>query len=118
MNHQLDICAVVERSRLGAFQILVLLQCFLCMVVDGFDIQAMAYAAPALIADWGPPLLILGLTPAMKRGVARAGMRQRREGGECRMAEPIADAERNDGDRRIDGGKKRRRRRCAGRGGS
>ncbi len=29
----------------------------------------------ALIADWGPPLLILGLTPAMKRGVARAGGR-------------------------------------------
>jgi len=26
----------------------------------------------ALIADWGPPLLILGLTPAMRRGVADA----------------------------------------------
>jgi AAHS family 4-hydroxybenzoate transporter-like MFS transporter len=60
VNHQLDICAVVERSRLGAFQILVLLQCFLCMVVDGFDIQAMAYAAPALIADWGIAKASLG----------------------------------------------------------
>jgi cytochrome c oxidase assembly factor CtaG len=29
----------------------------------------------ALIADWGPPLLILGLTPAMKRGISRAGGR-------------------------------------------
>lgn len=29
----------------------------------------------ALIADWGPPLLILGLTPAMRRGVAAAGGR-------------------------------------------
>ena len=29
----------------------------------------------ALIADWGPPLLILGLTPSMRRGVARAGGR-------------------------------------------
>ena len=29
----------------------------------------------ALIADWGPPLLILGLTPAMRRSVARAGGR-------------------------------------------
>jgi cytochrome c oxidase assembly factor CtaG len=29
----------------------------------------------ALIADWGPPLLILGLTPAMRRAVARAGGR-------------------------------------------
>ena len=53
MNNQLDISVIVERSRLGAFQLLVLIQCFLCMVVDGFDIQAMAYAAPSLIADWG-----------------------------------------------------------------
>ncbi len=29
----------------------------------------------ALIADWGPPLLILGLTPGMRRAVARAGGR-------------------------------------------
>jgi cytochrome c oxidase assembly factor CtaG len=29
----------------------------------------------ALIADWGPPLLVLGLTPAMRRGVAAAGGR-------------------------------------------
>jgi putative membrane protein len=29
----------------------------------------------ALIADWGPPLLILGLTPSMRRGVAAAGGR-------------------------------------------
>lgn len=60
MNNQLDICAIVERSRLGAFQLLVLVQCFLCMVVDGFDIQAMAYAAPSLIAEWGIPKANLG----------------------------------------------------------
>jgi cytochrome c oxidase assembly factor CtaG len=29
----------------------------------------------ALIADWGPPLLILGLTPAMRRDLARAAGR-------------------------------------------
>ena len=29
----------------------------------------------ALIADWGPPLVILGLTPEMRRRVARAGGR-------------------------------------------
>jgi putative membrane protein len=29
----------------------------------------------ALIADWGPPLVIIGLTPAMRRGVASAGGR-------------------------------------------
>lgn len=60
MNNQLDICTIVERSRLGAFQVLVLVQCFLCMVVDGFDIQAMAYAAPSLITEWGIPKANLG----------------------------------------------------------
>ena len=60
MNNQLDICAVVEKSRLSRFQLLVLVQCFLCMVVDGFAIQAMAYAAPSLIADWGIPKGNLG----------------------------------------------------------
>jgi putative membrane protein len=33
----------------------------------------------ALIADWGPPLLILGLTPAMRTGLARAGGKPFRE---------------------------------------
>lgn len=60
MNNQLDICTIVERSRLSGFQLLVLIQCFLCMVVDGFDIQAMAYAAPSLIVDWGIPKGNLG----------------------------------------------------------
>ncbi|MEB0079392.1 MFS transporter [Pseudomonas sp. CCI3.2] len=60
MNNQLDICAIFERSRLSAFQMLVLGQCFLCMAVDGFDIQAMAYAAPSLIAQWGIPIANLG----------------------------------------------------------
>lgn len=60
MNERLDVNAVVEDSRLGAFQVLVLLQCFLCMVVDGFDVQAMAYAAPALIQQWGIDKASLG----------------------------------------------------------
>jgi putative membrane protein len=33
----------------------------------------------ALVADWGPPLLILGLTPAMRTQLARAGGRPLRE---------------------------------------
>lgn len=60
MNERLDVNAIVENSRLGAFQVLVLLQCFLCMLVDGFDVQAMAYAAPALIQQWGIDKASLG----------------------------------------------------------
>jgi AAHS family 4-hydroxybenzoate transporter-like MFS transporter len=34
--------------------------CALCMVIDGFDVQAMAYAAPALIKAWGTSRSVLG----------------------------------------------------------
>ncbi|KAE8758768.1 MULTISPECIES: MFS transporter [Paraburkholderia] len=34
--------------------------CALCMVIDGFDVQAMAYAAPALIKAWGASRSVLG----------------------------------------------------------
>lgn len=34
--------------------------CALCMVIDGFDVQAMAYAAPALIKTWGASRSMLG----------------------------------------------------------
>jgi AAHS family 4-hydroxybenzoate transporter-like MFS transporter len=34
--------------------------CALCMVIDGFDVQAMAYAAPALIRTWGASRSVLG----------------------------------------------------------
>src|SRR5450830_241525 len=43
---------VVEQSRFGAFQFGLLLLCGLCLIIDGFDIQAMGYVAPAIIGDW------------------------------------------------------------------
>ncbi|NPT56498.1 MFS transporter [Paraburkholderia elongata] len=43
-----------------AMQWRVLGLCALCMVIDGFDVQAMAYAAPALIKAWGASRSVLG----------------------------------------------------------
>jgi AAHS family 4-hydroxybenzoate transporter-like MFS transporter len=43
-----------------AMQWRVLGLCALCMVIDGFDVQAMAYAAPALINAWGASRSVLG----------------------------------------------------------
>ncbi|MFM0279388.1 MFS transporter [Paraburkholderia sediminicola] len=43
-----------------AMQWRVLGLCALCMVIDGFDVQAMAYAAPALIKTWGASRSVLG----------------------------------------------------------
>src|SRR5258706_159138 len=47
-----NVSDVIDRSRLGMFQILVLALCALCMVIDGFDVQAMGYVAPALLKEW------------------------------------------------------------------
>ena len=43
---------LIEQSRLDRFQIGLLLLCGLCLIIDGFDVQAMSYVAPAIIADW------------------------------------------------------------------
>jgi len=48
----INVDQVVEQSRFGAFQFGLLLLCGLCLIIDGFDIQAMGYVAPAIIGDW------------------------------------------------------------------
>lgn len=49
----LNVSDVIDRSRLGGLQIFVLILCALCLVIDGFDVQAMGYVAPAIIKQWG-----------------------------------------------------------------
>ncbi|HGO6081688.1 MFS transporter [Burkholderia cenocepacia] len=48
-----NVVDVIGRSRLGALQYLVLGLCTLCLVIDGFDVQAIGYVAPAIIKQWG-----------------------------------------------------------------
>ncbi|MBP0598626.1 MFS transporter [Herbaspirillum sp. LeCh32-8] len=55
-----DVDQVVEQGRFGAFQLGLLLLCGLCLIIDGFDVQAMGYVAPAIIADWGVSKASLG----------------------------------------------------------
>jgi AAHS family 4-hydroxybenzoate transporter-like MFS transporter len=57
---RVDIAALIDRSRLGAFQLRMLLICGLCLIMDGFDVQAMGYVAPALLAEWSVPRAALG----------------------------------------------------------
>ncbi|WP_371861548.1 hypothetical protein [Pseudoduganella armeniaca] len=43
---------LIEHSRLTPFQVTLLLLCGLCLIIDGFDAQAMGYVAPAIIGEW------------------------------------------------------------------
>ncbi|MBY0240527.1 MAG: MFS transporter [Burkholderiaceae bacterium] len=50
---------IIERGKLGAYQIRILLLCALAVVFDGFDVQAMGFVAPAIKQEWqvGPAVL-------------------------------------------------------------
>ncbi|QEL54196.1 MFS transporter [Chromobacterium paludis] len=50
----------LDERPLGGFQYRLLILCGLCMILDGFDVQAMGYVAPALLEDWGIAKSALG----------------------------------------------------------
>ncbi|MBQ0724561.1 MAG: MFS transporter, partial [Cycloclasticus sp.] len=49
-NATLDMSGIIEKNPLGKFQKLVMFFCALVIVFDGFDVLAIAFAAPALSA--------------------------------------------------------------------
>lgn len=51
-EEQIDIPKVIDRNKVGGFQLRVLVLCGLCILMDGFDVQAMGYVAPAIIEEW------------------------------------------------------------------
>jgi hypothetical protein len=57
---QVDVGALIDRNPIGAYQVGMLLMCGLCLIMDGFDVQAMGYVAPALLAEWDIPRAALG----------------------------------------------------------
>ena len=57
---KINIATVIDNSRLGAFQWGLFLLCGLCLIMDGFDLQAIGYVAPALVRDWKIPGASLG----------------------------------------------------------
>jgi AAHS family 4-hydroxybenzoate transporter-like MFS transporter len=48
-----NLTELLENSAIGPLQIRVFLLCMLCLIMDGFDVQAMGYAAPAVLRDFG-----------------------------------------------------------------
>jgi len=62
-----NVTDLVDASRLGARRLWVYALLAACLVMDGFDVQAMGYVAPALIRDWGIPAAAMG--PAFAAGL-------------------------------------------------
>src|SRR5690348_13463727 len=48
----IDIGAAIESQSGGRYAKLILALCCAAMVIEGYDVQVLAYAAPALVRDW------------------------------------------------------------------
>jgi MFS transporter, AAHS family, 4-hydroxybenzoate transporter len=56
----INISELVDNGQMGSPQIVLFGLCFLCLMMDGFDVQAIGYTAPALIQEWKIPNSALG----------------------------------------------------------
>ncbi|MCA7989315.1 MFS transporter [Burkholderia cepacia] len=56
----LEVEHVIDETHRPGFHWMLLVLCGLCLVIDGFDAQAMGYVAPSVIAEWGVPKQALG----------------------------------------------------------
>ena len=48
----LNITEIVDNSQVRSFQIGIFVLCGLCLIMDGFDVQAWGYVAPSLFSEW------------------------------------------------------------------
>jgi AAHS family 4-hydroxybenzoate transporter-like MFS transporter len=57
---KINIASVIDNSRLGRYQWGIFLLCGLCLIMDGFDLQAIGFVGPALVRDWHIPPAMMG----------------------------------------------------------
>src|SRR5687767_11334153 len=57
---KINLSEFVDNSRLGSVQWGVFTLCLLTLIMDGFDVQALGYTAPAIIREWGVAPSALG----------------------------------------------------------
>jgi AAHS family 4-hydroxybenzoate transporter-like MFS transporter len=48
----IDVVDIIERGRMTAFQVSLVVWLCLLMTIEGFDMQAMAYTAPSILREW------------------------------------------------------------------
>ncbi|MGO4304991.1 MFS transporter [Cupriavidus sp. RAF12] len=51
-SQPLNVTAFIDRQPLSAFQVTIVVLCFLIVAIDGFDTAAIGFIAPAIRADW------------------------------------------------------------------
>ncbi|HVY66759.1 MAG TPA: MFS transporter [Gammaproteobacteria bacterium] len=56
----LNLTEFMDLCRIGPLQIRVFALCLASLIMDGFDVQAMGYVAPAMFAEWNVPAPTLG----------------------------------------------------------
>src|ERR1700761_3799388 len=56
----IEVERVLAETHRPTFQAMLLALCGLCLLIDGFDAQAMGYVAPSVIAEWHAPKPALG----------------------------------------------------------
>jgi AAHS family 4-hydroxybenzoate transporter-like MFS transporter len=59
-SRNVNVSDVLAESRIGPLQIRVFVLCMICLVMDGFDVQALGYTAPPIIKEFGLPASALG----------------------------------------------------------
>lgn len=52
---------LIDQQKVGGYQKFILMTCLLLMIMDGYDIQAMAYAAPLIMDQWQIDKTMLGV---------------------------------------------------------
>jgi len=67
-----DLSRIIDAGRFVGLPLAVTAVAFCVMIVDGFDLQAMAFAAPALAAEWGIKRELLG--PVLAASIAGMGV--------------------------------------------
>ena len=60
MSSKINVSKIIDNAEFGSFHWNLLILCTLCLMMDGFDVQAMGYVAPVLIREWGVPNSTLG----------------------------------------------------------
>jgi AAHS family 4-hydroxybenzoate transporter-like MFS transporter len=66
-SQPINVTAFIDRQPLSAFQVTIVVLCFLIVAVDGFDTAAIGFIAPAIRAEWN-------LTPAHLAPLFGAGL--------------------------------------------